>query len=190
VTVDLECAQHLLAICDEFEAGSLSLPALQAEILSHGPALDGMDRDLIGFVYTTEVELESVKHTHEEKDWHRVGIETIAELRRRLRSILMCKYDRVLKAISDYRDGVIGYREFRGWVEPAGVSLSEERGNFDGKFGNKLDAWFEYMEFCYPDDDRYELACSLGNFIEKVIREKPRSIELPSDDRVVREQRL
>ena len=99
-------------------------------------------------------------------------------------------YDKVIRAINLYRNDEIGFHEFRGWVVPYASSLQEELGYEKGDFQNNLDNWFEYVEFCYLESDRKELTLSIASFLEAVIKNEPRPISLPKEDRVVSEQKL
>lgn len=99
-------------------------------------------------------------------------------------------YDKVLRAIDQFRNEEMDFREFRGWVVPYASSMQEELG-FEGRdFDNTLDNWFEYIEYCYWESDRQELTLSIASFLEAIIKNEPRPICLPKEDRVVKDQKL
>ncbi len=96
-------------------------------------------------------------------------------------------YERLLSAIQKFRNKEIPFTEFSGWLRTTAFGLGYEL-QYQKDWGNHLDAWLEYIEYCYPEEDWYELGCSLGSFLEDAILNEPRPLKLPENDRVVREQ--
>ena len=99
-------------------------------------------------------------------------------------------YEKVQRAINRYRNGEINFHEFRGWVVPYASPMQEELGYEKRDFQNNLDNWFEYIEFCYLESDRLALTLSIASFLETVIKNEPKPITLPKEDRVVKDQKL
>jgi hypothetical protein len=95
-------------------------------------------------------------------------------------------YADVVEFINDFKTKRIVFPEFKNRVlsraSGIGVDLS-----FDGDWDDTLDWWLEMIEFCYPEEDWYDLGCSLGDFLLFAIREAPRPLQLSRNDRVIRE---
>lgn len=96
-------------------------------------------------------------------------------------------YNRLIRVIQEFRDKEIGFQEYTGWLRTTAFGIGYEL-SYEGEWSNKLDAWLELIEHCYPEEDWYELGCSLGYFLENAIINEPRPLKLPEDDRIVREQ--
>ncbi len=98
-------------------------------------------------------------------------------------------YDNFLEAISKFRDKKLSFQEIAKWMRGTGSSVGYEL-NYQGDFGNHMDAWMELIEFCYPEDEWYELGLSACDFIEDAILNEPRPLDLPKTDRVLKDQGL
>lgn len=100
---------------------------------------------------------------------------------------LMDKYSRLLDAIRAFRAGEMIFRDFssvlRGNLDVLGSDLS-----YKGDFFNHVDAWLEYIEYCYLEEDWYELGTSVAGYIEQSIQNFPSVTPYPSEDRVLRDQ--
>lgn len=96
-------------------------------------------------------------------------------------------YDRLLSAIQKFQSKEMNFREFSGWLKTTAFGLGYELG-YQKDWTNHLDAWLEFIEYCYLEEDWYDLGCSLGAFLEDAILNEPRPLKLPESDRVVREQ--
>jgi len=100
-------------------------------------------------------------------------------------------YERLLSAMTRFRNHEIDFDEFSQWVRGYASSIGENLCyKTKGDFYFTIDNWLEYIEYCYPESDRYELACSLALFLEKAILEETKPLQLPLTDRVVRERGL
>ena len=97
------------------------------------------------------------------------------------------KYNNLLEVIKKYRDKELPFSELASWMRGSGSSVGYEL-DYAGDFGNHMDAWLELIEFCYREDERYELSLSVCDFIENAILNEPRPLELPKTDRVLKEQ--
>jgi hypothetical protein len=95
--------------------------------------------------------------------------------------------DKVLKAISQYRSKEIDFHDLRGWVVPCATELESKLGYDRRNFQNDIDNWFEYIEHAYKQEERHELTLSLIGFIESLIKDEPKPIVLPMDEKVVKE---
>ena len=102
---------------------------------------------------------------------------------------MLKNHDRLLEVVYKFRNKEIDFHEYSGWLRTTAFGIGYEL-NYEGDWGNKLDAWLELIEYCYPEEDWYELGCSLGKFIEDAIINEPRPLKLPENDRVVRQQFL
>lgn len=98
---------------------------------------------------------------------------------------MLLNYNRLLVVISNFRERKIGFLEVKPWLIGCGIGYELD---YSGDWSNDLDNWLEYIEFCYAEEDWYELGLSLANFIEDAIVNKPKPLKLPQNDRVVMEQ--
>ena len=96
-------------------------------------------------------------------------------------------YDLLLDAIKSFRQKRITFLEFKGWLNGSGATIGYELG-YNGRWETTLDAWLEYIEFCYNENDWYDLGSSLADFIEDAILNEPCPLTLPENDRVIKEQ--
>ncbi len=96
-------------------------------------------------------------------------------------------YDRLLSAIGRFRKHEISFHEFASWVRSSGSGLGYQL-EFKGDWGIKLDNWLEYIEFGYFESEWHELGCSLADFLEDAVLNERRPLQLPVNDRVIREK--
>jgi len=96
-------------------------------------------------------------------------------------------YNLLLNAIDEFRQKRMSFHEFKAWMNGSGSTIGYIL-DYDGEWHNTLDAWLEYIEFCYNESDWYNLGCSLANFIEDAIINEPSPLILPKSDRVIKEQ--
>jgi hypothetical protein len=99
---------------------------------------------------------------------------------------MLLGYDELLMVVDDFRDKKIDWRQFKLSVLDRGSGLGREL-EYPGDWDNVLDAWLEAIEFCYREESRYELGCSLGEFLRVSIETEPRPLRLPTTDRVIRD---
>lgn len=95
------------------------------------------------------------------------------------------KYKLLLDAIDDFKMQKISFLEIKPWLLGCGIGYEL---NYEKDWGNDLDSWLEYIEFCYPKEDWYELGMSLVQFMEHAIINEPQPLKLPKNDRVIREK--
>ena len=99
------------------------------------------------------------------------------------------KYDDLLEAIRRFRNKDLSFQELAAWMRGTGSSIGYEL-NYQGDFSNHMDAWMELIEFCYTENEWYELGLSVCDFIEDAILNEPRPLVLPKTDRVLKDQGL
>ncbi len=100
---------------------------------------------------------------------------------------MLSGYESLLNVISKFRSKEMPFKEYKQRLMGSATNIGYQL-EYSGDWYDQLDAWLESIEFCYPEDDWYELGCSLGNFIEEAIRNEPKPLKLPDNDRVVKEQ--
>ncbi len=88
-----------------------------------------------------------------------------------------------------FRNKEISFQEFSARVRSSG-SLIGNQLDYPGDFENHLDAWMEYIEFCYLEEDWHSLGCSVCDFLEDAIMKEPKPLFLPKNDRVIKDQKL
>ncbi|MBJ7537301.1 hypothetical protein [Marinomonas transparens] len=99
-------------------------------------------------------------------------------------------YDNFLYAINRYRNNETSFHEIRSvLVGSSAHTLGKELG-YNKDLYTKLDAWFEFIEFCYLEEDWRGLVLSICDFIEDAILNEPRPLTLPKTDRVLKDQGL
>ena len=97
-------------------------------------------------------------------------------------------FGNALRAINSFKKRRMDFHEFAAWMRgSAGVGYYLD---YDGDWANHLDNWLEYIEYCYLEEDWYDLGCSPGAFLEDAILNEPRPLKLPENDRVIQDQFL
>jgi len=97
--------------------------------------------------------------------------------------------NRLITAIERFRNREINFAEYEGWLRTTAFGLGSQL-DFERDWARILDAWLEHIKFGHPEEDWYDLGCSLGAFLEDAIINEPRPLKLPENDRVVREHFL
>jgi len=99
-------------------------------------------------------------------------------------------YDNLLLSIDFFKNNQLSFYGLRSALAGSRVyDLGVELG-YEKDLYQKIDAWFECIEFCYLEKDWYELALSICNLIEDGILNETKPFVLPINDRVVAEQKL
>lgn len=98
-------------------------------------------------------------------------------------------YDDLLLAIERFRRKELSFPELASWMRGTGSSVGYEL-DYQGDFSNHMDSWMELIQFCYMEEEWYELGLSVCDFIESAIQDEPSPLELPKNDRVLRDQGL
>lgn len=102
---------------------------------------------------------------------------------------MLSEFEDVVTAIRKFRNRETNFYQYRRVLETR-ASLLGDKLDCEGDWERVLDAWLESIEYCYHENDWYELGCSLGVFLEDVICNERTNLKLPEDDRVVRENLL
>ncbi|WP_163392571.1 hypothetical protein [Enterovibrio norvegicus] len=98
-------------------------------------------------------------------------------------------YDSLLDIIKKFKNKELSFQELAKSMRGMGSSVGYDL-NYQGDFGNLMDVWMELIEFCYDEDEWYELGLSACDFIEGAILNEPRPLTLPRTDRVLIDQGL
>lgn len=99
-------------------------------------------------------------------------------------------YDSYLSVITKFRQEEIAFKDIKRSLVSSGIYDIGRKLGYEKNLYKVLDAWFEYIEFCYLEKDWRELALSVCDFIEHAIIDEPNPLKLPKNDRVVKEQGL
>ena len=99
-------------------------------------------------------------------------------------------YENLLFSIEKYRVKELSFYEIRSALSGSRTYDLGQELQYEKDLYKKIDAWFEFIEFCYLEDDWRDLTLSICNFIENAIQNEPRPLELPKSDRVIRDQGL
>lgn len=96
-------------------------------------------------------------------------------------------YENIIEVVRLFKLREISFEEFSSRILSISGALGHEL-NYNGDLQNAVDNWIEHILYSYNEGSRYELGCSLGDFIEGAIIKETRPLTLPPEDRVVREQ--
>ena len=102
---------------------------------------------------------------------------------------MLTNFSDVLVTINKFRAEELSYQEYKQRLLGRASLLGKELG-YEMNWESTLDAWLELIEYFYGQEDWYDLGCSLGDFLEYAIKNEPRPLILPENDRVVREHFL
>lgn len=91
------------------------------------------------------------------------------------------------KTIISFQNKEIEFDEFKRTIIGSLYKLPEII-NFQYDIYNIIDNWLEYIEFCYLEEDWYQLSMELGFFILNGIENYPQNVSLPKNSRLVKEQ--
>lgn len=96
-------------------------------------------------------------------------------------------YAELLDVIAKFRAKEMSFHEYKSWMRSNYVGYELDYGE---SWDDIMDYWVETIEFNYPEEDWYELGCSLGDYIESAIRNEPRPLKLPENDPIIKEHYL
>lgn len=95
--------------------------------------------------------------------------------------------DYFTKTITRFQNNEIDFYDFKKIMIGSLYKLPEMI-NFQYDVYNVIDNWFEYIEFCYLEEDWHQLSMELGKFILNGIENYPQQVSLPENSRLVKEQ--
>lgn len=81
----------------------------------------------------------------------------------------------------------IKFYDFKGFVIGKSNALNDYI-NFKYDLVMIIENWFEYLEFCYLEQNWKEYPLELGFFLIKGIKSYPEEVSLPSESIIVKEQ--
>ncbi|MCV6548059.1 MAG: hypothetical protein OIF56_12405, partial [Cohaesibacter sp.] len=95
-------------------------------------------------------------------------------------------YDNLLYAIERFRAKELLFEEYMTNM----TCLYNDVGyrlDYQGNWYADMVMWFEMIDYCYPREERHQLGCLVGDFIEHAIWHAPRPLSLPKDNPVIRD---
>lgn len=98
---------------------------------------------------------------------------------------MLSGYADVLDIITKFRERMLTFNEYKQRLLSRATLIGPEL-NYPKSWANKLDAWLELIEYCYSQDQHYELGCSLGYYLEDVIVNERQPMNFPEHDEVVK----
>lgn len=101
--------------------------------------------------------------------------------------ILMEKYHNLFSTFEGFERKTINFSELPATIRSYSSGLGADL-NYEGDFYNHMDAWLEFIEFCYPQEDWYSLGLSLVNFLKISVINAPLKVRYHASDRVISEQ--
>lgn len=99
---------------------------------------------------------------------------------------MLVSYSDILETVNKFRAEELSFHEYKLRLLSRASLLGNELG-YEKNWESTLDAWLELIEYYYGSEEWYNLGCSLGEFLEYVIKNEPRPLRLPENDKVVRE---
>ncbi|MEN5171148.1 hypothetical protein ABE427_00210 [Acinetobacter higginsii] len=91
------------------------------------------------------------------------------------------------KVVSDYDEGRIDFYQYKSELVGRSNALNDFI-NFKYDLVMIIENWFEYVEFCYLEENWKMYSIELGHFLIDGIKCYPKEIQLPLNSDVVKEQ--
>lgn len=101
----------------------------------------------------------------------------------------MCQmlFNEIVNILENFKKEFIDFHVYKEWLRGKSESLKQCI-NLKWDLIMIIDNWFEYIEFCYLEEDWKKYGLEVGEFIIESMQVFPKQAELPENSDIVRDQ--